>query len=144
MAHRLISDLDAGIRPHWQPRRTLDARSVSRTASQTEVNLALAPRIDAPPDLVDDSDDDEMSPFYVHGGRSLGGVRAFEAPRILHITGGETIPDLLEHSDDDEMPALVADDSDDDEMPALVADDPSIRGTRHSPAWGCAKPGRQG
>ena len=106
--------------------------------------MALAPRIDAPPDLVDDSDDNEMSPFYVHGGRSLGGVRAFEAPRILHITGVETIPDLLEHSDDDEMPALVADDSDDDEMPALVADDPSIRGTRHSPAWGCAKPGRQG
>ena len=93
--------------------------------------MALAPRIDAPPDLVDDSDDNEMSPFYVHGGRSLGGVRAFEAPRILHITGGETIPDLLEHSDDDEMPALVA-------------DDPSIRGTRRSPAWGCAKPSRQG
>lgn len=141
---------------------------MSRTASQTEVLLALAPRIDAPPDLVDDSDDDEMWPslfqdsdndlgarspirvghrdnrddegaimamwepqFYLHGGRSLGGLRAFEAPRILLITVGEMMPDLIEHSEDDEMPALVA-------------DDPSFKGTCRSPAWGCAKPGRQG
>ena len=55
--------------------------------------------MDAPPDLVDDSD--------------------------------EMMPDLIERSDDDEMPALVA-------------DDPSFRGTCRSPAWGCAKPGRQG
>ena len=130
--------------------------------------MALAPRIDAPPDLVDDSDDDEMWPslfqdsdndlgarspirvghrdnrddegaimamwepqFYLHGGRSLGGLRAFEAPRILLITVGEMMPDLIEHSEDDEMPALVA-------------DDPSFKGTCRSPAWGCAKPGRQG
>ena len=59
----------------------------------------MAPRMDAPPDLVDDSDD--------------------------------MMPDLIERSDDDEMPALVA-------------DDPSFRGTCRSPAWGCAKPGRQG
>lgn len=141
---------------------------MSRTASQTEVLLALAPRIDAPPDLVDDSDDDEMwpslfqdsdndlgarspirvghrdnrddegaimamweQPFFLHGGRSLGGLRAFEAPRILLITVGEMMPDLIEHSEDDEMPALVA-------------DDPSFKGTCRSPAWGCAKPGRQG
>ena len=141
---------------------------MSRTASQTEVLLVLAPRIDAPPDLVDDSDDDEMWPslfqdsdndlgarspirvghhdnrddegaimamwepqFYLHGGRSLGGLRAFEAPRILLITVGEMMPDLIEHSEDDEMPALVA-------------DDPSFKGTCRSPAWGCAKPGRQG
>ena len=92
----------------------------------------MAPRMDAPPDLVDDLDDAEMwEPSLVHGGSSLGGLRAFEAPRILHITVGEMMPDLIEHSDDDEMPALVA-------------DDPSFRGTCRSPAWGCAKPGRQG
>ena len=132
----------------------MDARSVSRTASQTEVNLALAPRIDAPPDLVDDSDDDERPvvlagaamwpPLILHGGRSLVGLRAFEARILLqppisldvrsrtasHITVGEIMPDLIESSDD--------------EMPALVADDPSFRGTCRSPAWGCAKPGRQG
>ena len=125
---------------------------MSRTASQTEVLLALAPRIDAPPDLVDDSDDDErpvvlagaaLPPFI---GRSLGGLRAFEARILLqpqisldvrsvsrtasHITVGEIMPDLIESSDD--------------EMPALVADDPCFRGTCRSPAWGCAKPGRQG
>ena len=72
--------------------------------------MALAPRIDAPPDLVD--------------------LRAFEAPRIHHFAFGEMMPDLIESSDD--------------EMPALVADDPSFRGTCRSPAWGCAKPGRQG
>ena len=133
---------------------------MSRTASQTEVLLELVPRIDAPPDLVDDSDDDEMrpslfqdsdndsdaitvgarsslrvghrddegaimlwEPLHVHGGRSLSGLRSVEAPRIHHIA--------IEHSDDDEMPALVA-------------DGPSFRGTCRSPAWGCAKPGRQG
>ena len=56
---------------------------MSRTASQTEVLLALAPRIDAPLDLVDDSDDDERPvvlagaamwpPLILHGGRSLVG-----------------------------------------------------------------------
>jgi hypothetical protein len=152
---------------------------VSRTASQTEVLLVLAPRIDAPPDLVDDSDDDERpvvlagaamwpsrpvvlagaamwpslfqdsdndlgarspisvghrlweSPLMVHGGSSFSGLRSFEAPRIHHFAFGEMMPELI-------------DDSDDDEMPALVADDPSYRGTCRSPAWGCAKPGRQG
>ena len=153
---------------------------MSRTASQTEVLLALAPRIDAPPDLVDDSDDDERpvvlagaamwpplilhggrslvgrwpslfqdsdndlgarspirvghrlweSPLMVHGGSSFSGLRSFEAPRIHHFAFGEMMPDLIESSDD--------------EMPALVADDPSFRGTCRSPAWGCAKPGRQG
>ena len=143
--------------------------------------MALAPRIDAPPDLVDDSDDDERpvvlagaamwpslfqdsdndlgarSPIRVGHrndrdalppfiGRSLVGLRAFEARILLqpqisldvlsvsrtasHITVGEIMPDLIESSDD--------------EMPALVADDPSFRGTCRSPAWGCAKPGRQG
>ena len=143
--------------------------------------MALAPRIDAPPDLVDDSDDDERpvvlagaamwpplilhggrslvgrwpslfqdsdndlgarspisvghrlweSPLMVHGGSSFSGLRSFEAPRIHHFAFGEMMPELI-------------DDSDDDEMPALVADDPSFRGTCRSPAWGCAKPGRQG
>ena len=127
--------------------------------------MALAPRIDAPPDLVDDSDDDERpvvlagaamwpslfqdsdndlgarspisvghrlweSPLMVHGGSSFSGLRSFEAPRIHHFAFGEMMPDLIESSDD--------------EMPALVADDPSYRGTCRSPAWGCAKPGRQG
>ena len=144
--------------------------------------MVQAQRIEAPPDLVDDSDDDEMWPSLfqdsdndlgarspirvghrndrddeganhfriwepppiVHGGRSLVGLRAFEARILLqpqisldvrsrtasHITVGEIMPDLIESSDD--------------EMPALVADDPSYRGTCRSPAWGCAKPGRQG
>jgi hypothetical protein len=129
---------------------------VSRTASQTELLLVQAQRIDAPPDLVDDSDDDEMwpslfqdsdndlgarspiivghrlweSPLMVHGGSSFSGLRSFEAPRIHHFAFGEMMPDLIESSDD--------------EMPALVADDPSFSGTCRSPAWGCAKPGRQG
>ena len=143
--------------------------------------MALAPRIDAPPDLVDDSDDDERpvvlagaamwpplilhgsrslvgrwpslfqdsdndlgarspiivghrlweSPLMVHGGSSFSGLRSFEAPRIHHFAFGEMMPELI-------------DDSDDDEMPALVADEPSFRGPCRSPAWGCAKPGRQG
>ena len=126
---------------------------MSRTASQTEVLLALAPRIDAPPDLVDDSDDDERPvvlagaamwpPLILHGGRSLVGrwpslfqdsdndLGARSPIRVGHITVGEMMPELI-------------DDSDDDEMPALVADDPCCRGPCRSPAWGCAKPGRQG
>ena len=101
---------------------------MSRTASQTEVLLALAPRIDAPPDLVDDSDDDEMWPSLFQDSDNDLGARS--PIRVGHITVGEIMPDLIESSDD--------------EMPALVADDPSFRGTCRSPAWGCAKPGRQG
>ena len=86
--------------------------------------MALAPRIDAPPDLVDDSDDDERPVV-------LAGAAMWPVSRTAsHITVGEIMPDLIESSDD--------------EMPALVADDPSLRGTCRSPAWGCAKPGRQG
>jgi hypothetical protein len=99
--------------------------------------LALAPRIDAPPDLVDDSDDDER-PVVLAGAAmwpslfqdSDNDLGARSPIRVGHITVGEIMPDLIESSDD--------------EMPALVADDPSFRGTCRSPAWGCAKPGRQG
>lgn len=100
MAHRLISDLHAEIRLRETERdeipllrQTLDARSVLSWVVES-------------PELVDDTDDDEMPPL------------------------------------------LDWDDTNDDVVPADAAPGRMQlrvpRGPCRSPAWGFAKPGRQG
>ena len=109
VAHRLISDLDAEI---WLReterdeipllRQTLDARSVLSRVGHTEASVLVVES----PELVDDTDDDEMPPL------------------------------------------LDWDDTNDDVVPADAAPGRMQlrvpRGPCRSPAWGFAKPGRQG
>jgi hypothetical protein len=85
----------------------------------------------------DDSDaEDSEDHWHLDAGFRLQLRRSLDALSVSrtasHIAVGEMMPELIS-------------DSDDDEMPALVADGPSSsRGPCRSPAWGCAKPGRQG
>ena len=111
-------------------------------------------RVEEIPELVEDTDDDEM-PALVGPPFLVETLDARSAPRMLGqaLAGHsvEDIPELVEDTvaDDDEMPALVGPPFPVWLLgPADAAPGPMqlrvLRGPCRSPAWGFAKPGRQG